>query len=649
MIGKMSRRPALAVLRAVCISIALLFSFDPGLVHGTPEPGGTQPAKEIPDVPVGDGDLETSGTGHELERKSESRDLYIRTNLNELTGNSTIPALPFDLIFPDGYVSVRQEKNPGLLLMHVEDVKAVNQKGGELDPAYLAYPMFRIDVFGLVRYDYRSGKFNLEQDRKSNIPTKRLDRRGMPILLVEFNEKGKKEDWLLVKMHPRSPVLLISHTQPVIDRDLVWQPSRRHWNHFLSHVAGASVDARNATLPEVELEPVIPDDDAFPRDIFINDNATPMQLPDALPVPLHTTEEELYQTHPEESLRRRLTFKTPRSLSLDQGAVEFHRFLSYQVESDVRGKVNPRVYGYETHEFFAYNIYIKDGIVQTFVLIHLVREGQELVIGPKSWIPECYPTEPGDSPLGSFITDYCLSRSPSFRRNVAHRKLLLEDYLIGSRHKNRYLERINAEYETDIPEEIIQFEALEELTLGPLERISCKVVGLKNLKKMVFSGQSLNELPACLKDLRVDFLSIQNFAGWEIPLALQKNQHIESLFLKDGYLQSLPDHVSDWKNLEELNLKNNQVRAVSPGFIQAPALRFVDLSGNEFRHWPGELLQLPRIGYINLAENKISEIPEDLCEKLAESEIRINLYENPLDEPSWTQASECEHIILRKP
>ena len=88
---------------------------------------------------------------------------------------------------------------------------------------------------------------------------------------------------------------------------------------------------------------------------------------------------------------------------------------------------------------------------------------------------------------------------------------------------------------------------------------------------------------------------------------------------------------------------------MSPGFIQAPALRFVDLSGNEFRHWPGELLQLPRIGYINLAENKISEIPEDLCEKLAESEIRINLYENPLDEPSWTQASECEHIILRKP
>ncbi|MCB1171740.1 MAG: leucine-rich repeat domain-containing protein, partial [Leptospiraceae bacterium] len=522
----------------------------------------------------------SSGTGPARERTTDS---YIRTDLNALTGNESIPSLPFDLILPEGYVSVDQPEIPGLLLMHADDVKRVNENGGEIDAGYLRYPLYRIDTIPYVYYDYRKKKFNLEEDRKSKYPMKRMDRSGRPILLVEFHNETRKEDWLLVKMGPRSPVLLILHMQPARDRGLIWQPGRRHWNRFLDHVSGANIQARQAKLPVVRFQPIIADDELYAGDKYYDRQAEPMELPATLPVRGQTTEKQLYRSHPETSLIRRLTFKETQKLHLEKD-IEYDLFLSYNIKGDVRGKVNPRMYGYETYESFQYDLYLKDGVVQTFVLVQRIRKDGETVEGPKSDIPAGYPMQRGASPMSEMVTRYSLARSPSFRRNVAHRLLLLDDYLIGSPHNVETTERISAEFETEIPDEIVRFKNLKELSLGPLKHISCRILELKDLTSLGFSGAHLQELPECLGNLKISVLSLSEFGGNEFPGPILNMALLERISLFDGNIRHLPENGPQWQNLEEFHMTGHEISKVPDGFLNAPRLRLLDLSHNRITH-----------------------------------------------------------------
>lgn len=538
---------------------------------------------------------------------------YVRTSLEGLTSGQVRIDLPFDLIFPSGYVVIQSPVSNTLYLIHESDLDAINQKGGEIAPGWTKHPIYTVGPAYYMYFDPRKNRFNLEDqnDRDQEMKFQRLDRPGVPVLLSTFQNRGRHEEWLVVQPNTRMGPILITFLLPQNQYDLPWKPARRHWIRFLRHVRGEPMEAAPATLPYRELSPQFPDDALFSQDIYYDTQAEAMEFPEKLPVPGQTTEEELYKTHSESSLIRRMTFHKTGEFPLKKGSIKFDRWLVFAIKGKEQGKANRGMQGYETLESFGYDVFIKDGIVTSLVIHHRVRQGEDLVPGPLTRLPEGYPDGPGESPDAYIIQEYLKIRSPLFRRVRGRSFFYFQDYLTLPPEDIHHLERMAPELETHIPHDILLFPQLKNLILNEIESITCKITELKELESLSFSAKRFSEFPECFSELKLQALYVRDFPEQTLP-SVFANISLNRFTMTGSALRTLPAKKPNWDRIESLDLSQNKLEIVPSVFLQMPRLRFLSLSHNSLEALSFHEAELPGLERLELSHNPLKEFPEGL-------------------------------------
>ena len=87
---------------------------------------------------------------------------------------------------------------------------------------------------------------------------------------------------------------------------------------------------------------------------------------------------------------------------------------------------------------------------------------------------------------------------------------------------------------------------------------------------------------------------------------------IKILYLRDNYLDSIPNLFCYLGNLREIDLAGNGLESLPQDFVKLEKLRKINLDNNHFSNIPDEILWLEKIEYLSANNNPINEIPIDL-------------------------------------
>ena len=102
---------------------------------------------------------------------------------------------------------------------------------------------------------------------------------------------------------------------------------------------------------------------------------------------------------------------------------------------------------------------------------------------------------------------------------------------------------------------------------------------------------------------------------------------IYRLDLSKKKLNTLPEEIKKFKNLQELNLSKNKLTDL-PNWFLFEDLRILNLSKNKIITFPSEIMKNTNLRHLFLGKNTLSEIPETI-DKL-QNLIILDLWYNPI-------------------
>ncbi|TYU20008.1 MucBP domain-containing protein [Listeria monocytogenes] len=94
-----------------------------------------------------------------------------------------------------------------------------------------------------------------------------------------------------------------------------------------------------------------------------------------------------------------------------------------------------------------------------------------------------------------------------------------------------------------------------------------------------------------------------------------------------GDASSIPDKISDYKNLHTLLALNGTISEIPTSITKLTKLTRINLDNNNFQEFPMILLQMPSLSSIEVNRNKIKEIPSEitiLSPQLGSLDVRYN-------------------------
>ncbi|WP_253253299.1 MucBP domain-containing protein, partial [Listeria monocytogenes] len=94
-----------------------------------------------------------------------------------------------------------------------------------------------------------------------------------------------------------------------------------------------------------------------------------------------------------------------------------------------------------------------------------------------------------------------------------------------------------------------------------------------------------------------------------------------------GDASSIPDKISDYKNLHTLLALNGTISEIPTSITKLTKLTRINLDNNNFQEFPMILLQMPSLSSIEVNRNKIKEIPSEittLSPHLGSLDVRYN-------------------------
>lgn len=114
------------------------------------------------------------------------------------------------------------------------------------------------------------------------------------------------------------------------------------------------------------------------------------------------------------------------------------------------------------------------------------------------------------------------------------------------------------------------------------------------------------------KDLKEYEKYVMNLSGMFLPDVPSPSQwtHLRYVFLNHNNLVSIPETVSEMKNLEGLFLAYNQLTYLPSSIGQLSALSILSLSSNNLRSLPESIVELRRLSLLYLAHNQLTHLPE---------------------------------------
>jgi hypothetical protein len=111
-------------------------------------------------------------------------------------------------------------------------------------------------------------------------------------------------------------------------------------------------------------------------------------------------------------------------------------------------------------------------------------------------------------------------------------------------------------------------------------------------------------------------LYLDNHQLTSLPTELFQLTNLQMLGLHDNQLSSLPAELGQLTNLRDLNLNNNQLSSLPAELFQLTNLRELDLNGNQLGSLPAELGQLTKLEWLWLSNNRLTNLPAELGQLL---------------------------------
>lgn len=123
---------------------------------------------------------------------------------------------------------------------------------------------------------------------------------------------------------------------------------------------------------------------------------------------------------------------------------------------------------------------------------------------------------------------------------------------------------------------------------------------------------------------------------------LEAGNHIEEIYLKENFIESLPMWLFNLTHLKFINIQGNRISEIPSQIGCLFNLEFLDFSKNRLKVIPLTIFKLKRLKSLNLSENQIECLPADVG-NLAELEV-IDMSKNLLTNVP-TALANCKSLL----
>ena len=233
----------------------------------------------------------------------------------------------------------------------------------------------------------------------------------------------------------------------------------------------------------------------------------------------------------------------------------------------------------------------------------------------------------------------CRERALREKRGPPPRTIIRTD--VGVMNERRMANHAYRAYIKGALEKAEQTRTLQLHFLG-LKRLSLDVINVPLLQELYVTGQSIEELPACLN--RLHHLRVLSITGcglayaepglWDvdsktaftsmnsIDLSQNKLRHLPKgitnlawltqLKLSGNAISILPEDIARVKRLKHLRAENNLLESLPLGLFSLPALQTLFLSKNRIKELPDRIGQLKRLERLHIGQNQIAQLPSSI-------------------------------------
>lgn len=137
---------------------------------------------------------------------------------------------------------------------------------------------------------------------------------------------------------------------------------------------------------------------------------------------------------------------------------------------------------------------------------------------------------------------------------------------------------------------------------------------------LIMSEEKPEQMEEALRRIRVtekqgeDVLNLAGLGLRQLPSALKKLTHLQTLQLSHNALSELPEWLGDFKELQYLYVNMNHLERLPEALSELRQLRLLNLSNNELTEVPASISGLKELRELDLADNRLSALPEEWAE-----------------------------------
>jgi len=146
----------------------------------------------------------------------------------------------------------------------------------------------------------------------------------------------------------------------------------------------------------------------------------------------------------------------------------------------------------------------------------------------------------------------------------------------------------------------------EIFTIAGIEKI-------KSLQSVYLQNNSLRSLPRNLGDLHhLEILFLEDNNLTRLPTSIQYLKSLKSLYLKKNSLTDLPYSIGGLHNLKALYVEYNQLDELPQSIDRLKNLEFLDLEGNKLRSIPAEIAGMKNLIRLDLSYNQMTYVTSSI-------------------------------------
>lgn len=167
-----------------------------------------------------------------------------------------------------------------------------------------------------------------------------------------------------------------------------------------------------------------------------------------------------------------------------------------------------------------------------------------------------------------------------------------------------------------VPEVIYRFANAEEISLGAnyLTSLPARLTALPRLTRLDLMSNRLQEDSVFFtRNTVVKAINLQKNNLSQIPVSVQKNRRLESLWLGNNDLKELNiKAISKLRRLNDLNLYNVGLTQLPKAIGRLKHVKVLDLYYNNLSTLPSQIGRMKRLEQLAIAHNKVSNLPASL-------------------------------------